>query len=71
MDLLLFLLAFIIGFGMFVSSAYFLAKLMFPRLEDEESVDFGYPTAKRNYMPRINKNTNPYFFPKNHPYSYK
>ncbi|CAN5443549.1 hypothetical protein BH10BAC4_BH10BAC4_07760 [soil metagenome] len=71
MDLLLFLLAFIIGFGVFAGSAYFLAKLMFPRLEDEEVSSPISGREQNKYLPRINKASNPYFFPKNHPYSYK
>ncbi|CAN5251447.1 hypothetical protein BH09BAC3_BH09BAC3_19450 [soil metagenome] len=69
MDLLLFFLAFIIGFGIFISSAYFIAKLMFPRLEDEEAVTAA--STKKNLLPRINKHSSPYFFSKNHPYSFK
>ena len=59
MDLLLFLLAFMIGFGFFISSAYFLAKWMFPRLE--EDYDFRNATRRSIHMPRISKN-NPYSF---------
>ena len=61
MDLLLFLLAFMIGFGLFISSAYFLAKWMFPRLEKEEDYDFRTTTRRTIHMPRISKN-NPYSF---------
>jgi len=68
MDLLLFLLAFIIGFGIFISSVYFVAKLMFPRLEDQENE---VHASKKNYLPRINKHASPYFLSKNHPYSFK
>ena len=40
MDLLLFFLGFIIGFGIFISSTYFLAKWMFPKLAEGEEFDF-------------------------------
>ncbi|NOT76053.1 MAG: hypothetical protein HOP08_14095 [Cyclobacteriaceae bacterium] len=71
MDLLLFLLAFMIGFGIFISSAYFLAKVMFPRLEDEEAAAPRKYNEPKSYLPKMNKHHNPYFFAKNHPYSYK
>lgn len=61
MDLLLFLLAFVIGFGLFISSAYFLAKWMFPRLEIEDDYDFRNATRRSIHMPRISKD-NPYSF---------
>jgi hypothetical protein len=61
MDLLLFLLAFVIGFGLFISSAYFLAKWMFPRLEGEDDFNFRNAARRNIHMPRISKH-NPYSF---------
>jgi len=60
MDLVLILFAFVVGFGLFMSAAYLLAKLIFPKLEDDE--DFiAFTKSHKKYLPRITKH-NPYSF---------
>ena len=60
MDLVLFFLAFTIGFGLFMSTAFFLAKWMFPKLEEGEDFDFRSNPKRGISRPWISKN--PYSF---------
>lgn len=68
MDLLLFLLAFLLGFGLFMSAAFFLAKWMFPKIEDNEEVNYDHSKIHNRYLPKITKG-NPYSFKRHSPYS--
>jgi hypothetical protein len=48
LDLLLFLLALVLGYAVFMSSAYLLAKWMLPKIEDDH--DFAYPESGERHV---------------------
>ena len=48
LDLLLFLLALVLGYAIFMSSAYLLAKWMLPKIEDDH--DFAYPESGERHV---------------------
>jgi hypothetical protein len=47
-DLLIVLLALVLGYLLFISSAYLLAKWMLPRIEDDK--DFAYPESSERQV---------------------
>lgn len=53
-DLLLILLAFVLGYLIFVSTAYFLAKWMLTKIENDE--DFAFPKPNERQIHRTLKN---------------
>ncbi len=48
LDLLLFLLALVLGYAVFMPSAYLLAKWMLPKIEDDH--DFAYPESSERHV---------------------
>lgn len=60
MDLLLILTATLIGFTIFISSIYFIKKLIFPRLEDQDDQNY-YGQSRKSIDLQANKK-NPYSF---------
>lgn len=60
MELLIILVTLIVGFAMFITVIYFMAKLFFPRMEDVN--DTYYTPVPRKRLSKGNRN--PYSFPK-------
>jgi hypothetical protein len=47
-DLLTILLAFVLGYGIFISTTYLLAKWMLPKIEDDE--EFAFPASNERHI---------------------
>jgi hypothetical protein len=47
LDLFIILMALVIGYGVFISSTYLLAKWMLPKIEDDH--DFAYPESSERH----------------------